>query len=251
MRIIKLSILILITFAFTNGSAMATKPGEEVNPNGFPTGRHYNLNIIGVQKDKTVPDMTGSHRHTIFVPLELGDDVPRQVKIKYIPGENFQVLDGNATDDNEAVIQVPYEYCDDLATGCYDLLSYDVYARGLGKPYGNAIITAECEYTLSVVDPDGSLGLTCEDTLMLGSFEVERSKGKQKAQNITDIFHATGCLDKNMSGDCDTGDLEFRNLWIFNIPELEYYMWDYDNNGLKLMQLRFYESSSGYIGTVQ
>src|SRR6185436_17381100 len=32
------------------------------------SGPHYNLNIIGVPKGKTV-DMTDSSRHTIFVPL--------------------------------------------------------------------------------------------------------------------------------------------------------------------------------------
>jgi hypothetical protein len=47
------------------------------------SGPHYNLNIIGVSKDKTVPPMTGSNRHTIFVPLASGEDVDRKVKIYY------------------------------------------------------------------------------------------------------------------------------------------------------------------------
>ena len=207
--------------------------------------------------DKEVPDMTGSHRHSIFVPLSSGDSVGRQVKIKYVTNpddpDNFRVIDGNATKDNEAVIQVPYEYCDDLVTGCVDLLSYEVYARALGKPGPGVgvVVTAECEYTLSVVDPDGTEGLTCEDTLLMGRFEVKRPGKKPFTANITDIFRATGCLDEDGDGVCETGDLEFKDIWIFNIPYLNSYMWDYDNDGLKLLQVRFYETVSGEIGYVQ
>ena len=247
------------------GTALAGKSDDTVlKSNGFPSGRHFNLNIIGVPKDKEVPDMTGSNRHTIFVPLESGDDVGRSVKIQYVTDpadpDNFRVVDGNATDDNVAIIQVPYEYCLDYVAGCYEMLSYDVYARALGKPGPDvgAIITAECEYMLDVVDPAGTEGLTCEDTLLMGSFDVKRPGKKPVTVNITDIFRATGCLDMSDPsidpdgvGVCNTGDLEFRNLWIFNIEELVSYMWDYDNNGLKLLQVRFYETVSGYIGYVQ
>jgi len=255
------SIVFGLTMMLVHGTVFA---GKDLNGNGFPSGRHYNLNIIGVPMDKEVPDMTGSNRHTIFVPLESGDDIGRQVKIKYVTDpadpDNFRVVDGNATDDNEAIVQVPYEYCLDYGTGCYEMLSYDVYARALGKPGldTGAVVTAECEYMLDVVDPGGTEGLACEDTLLMGSFEARRPGKKPITENITDIFRATGCLDMSDPdldpdgvGVCNTGDLEFRNLWIFNIEELESYMWDYDNNGLKLLQVRFYETVSGYIGYVQ
>lgn len=99
------------------------------------TGPHYNLNIIGVPKDKTVPSMTGSNRHTIFVPLQSGGDVSRQVKIQYIAGDEFRVIDGNATDDNLAIIEVPSEPLGDLC--------YNVWATALGKPFGNAVVEAQ------------------------------------------------------------------------------------------------------------
>ncbi len=216
------------------------------------SGAHWNLNIIGVPHDKTVPSMTDSSRHTIFVPLQSGLDVTRQVKIYYVRNTanptQFEVLDGNATDDNEATIAVPFEFCSDLSTGCEELLSFNVYAVGLGKPNGNAIVTAECTYSVDVV------GGTCEDTLLLGGFQINRTNGgsnKPQRTDITDIFRATGCLDLDASGTCNTGDLEFRNLWIFNIPQLVEYFWDYDNNGLKHMQVRFYETTSGSINTVK
>jgi hypothetical protein len=252
---------LVLSLSLTLGYGFALA-GKDLRGNGFPNGKHYNLNIIGVPQDKEVPTMTGSHRHTIFVPLNSGDDVGRKVKIKYVvnPDENeFRVVDGNATDDNVAVIQVPFEYCDlESNDSCTELLSFMVYARGLGKPGQDtgAVVTAECEYELSVVDPLGTEGLTCEDTLLLGEFEINRPRKKPRTVDITDIFRATGCLDFNVEGEegygeCSSGDLEFSNIWIFNIPYLDEYMWDYDNNGLKLMQVRFYETTSGYIGWVE
>lgn len=246
----------LAAFGLLACSLAATPAHAGAFGNDGMVGKHFQVNLIGVSHDKIV-DMTGSHRRAIFVPLDSGEDVERKVKIKYVAGDSFEVLDGNATDDNLAVIQVPHEYCDDYTTGCTDLVAYDVYGIALGKPYGGALVTAECNYTLKVVDADGTADLECEDTLLMGSFDLSRSKGKPKVEDITDIFRAEGCLDVadddgTFSGTCESGDIEFKNLWIFNIEQLSEYMWDYDNNGLKLMQVRFYPSAdTGYIGTVK
>lgn len=194
------------------------------------TGPHYNLNIIGVPKDKTVPNMTGSNRHTIFVPLQSGGDVSRQVKIQYIAGDEFRVIDGNATDDNLAVIEVPSEPLGDLC--------YNVWATALGKPFGNAVVQAQC----IIEDLIGE----CTDALLMSSFDVTRERGKPRPENISNIFRATGCIDLGGEvGVCDSGDLQFNNVWIFNIPQLLEYFWDYDNNGLRLMQVRFCETTCG------
>src|SRR5262245_19538453 len=135
------------------------------------SGPHYNLNIIGVPKDKKV-DMTDSSRHTIFVPLESGGDVGRNVKIYYQAGSEFQVLDGNCT-DGECTIEVPSSAMSDLC--------YDVYSTALGKPGGGAIVSAECAI-------DGLVGGTCTDALNMGSFQVDRLKKNPERRNISDIF---------------------------------------------------------------
>src|SRR5262245_34135263 len=113
-------------------------------------------------------------------------------------------------------------------------LCYNVYAFGLGKPNGNAVVNAVCSI-------DGLIG-SCADALELATFTVERKKGPPKRVDISDIFRASGCIDLgNQVGVCDKGDLQFTKVWIFNIPQLLSYFWDYDNNGLKLMQIRFYQ----------
>src|SRR4030095_14842841 len=110
----RLVFTLTVVLALTLASPLVAQVGKGLS------GAHWNLNIIGVPKDKTVPTMTDSNRHVIFVPLQSGTDllVPRQVKISYVRGDDFRVLDGNATDDNEALIQVPYQFCGDLTTGC-------------------------------------------------------------------------------------------------------------------------------------
>jgi len=72
--------------------------------NGAPSGYHYNLNIIGVPKEKAAlmqdDGLTGQYGHAIFVPLE------GSTKILLIEGADFQVLDKNGT-DGEAKFRLP------------------------------------------------------------------------------------------------------------------------------------------------
>src|SRR5437879_234932 len=93
--------------------------------NGAPSGSHYNLNIIGVPKDKTAA-MTNNDGHRIFVQLMGGDpaggltgisgtflkDLNKVNKIFLEPAplnESFLVLDANATDSSGALFQLPVD----------------------------------------------------------------------------------------------------------------------------------------------
>ncbi len=209
------------------------------------TGPHWQVNFIGVDNPKTV-NMTDTKRRTVFVPLS-GNC---QINYTWIPGDlTFQVVDGNAFDKNGATIQVPADSTlyDNPDQDVSNLLSYNVYAVALGKPLGGAVITAHCTYDETVLDPNNNK-ITCDESLLMGSFSLKRTGGKpdtQQVQDITKIFLASGCFDKNDNGVCDTGDYKFSNMWIFNIPFLEDYYWSYDNNGLKLMQVRFYQTTGG------
>jgi hypothetical protein len=79
----------------------------------------------------------------------------------------------------------------------------------------------------------------------MGSFELKRDKGKPKPVDISDVFRASGYIDVNESGTEDAGDVTFDDVWVFNVPTLLDYFWGYDNQGLKLMQVRFYPTTSG------
>jgi len=71
--------------------------------------------------------------------------------------------------------------------------------------------------------------------------------------DITDVFRATGCIDLDYDPEDPNAscDIEFNNLWIFNIEQLADYYREYDNRGLKLMQTRFYPTTSGSIDYVE
>jgi hypothetical protein len=176
--------------------------------NGAPNGAHYNLNLIGVAKDKTAT-MDGSSGHTIFVPLW------RNTTIKLTEGE-FQVLDRNGTDGNGAAFQLPNPDPDGDGTTVYS-----VYARALGKPFNNASVQT------CATDP-----VTLELMCSVAVLTLERTKGPSKFENVSKQL-------LYIYADIDADGIQER-VPLFS-DELQDYFWAYDNNGLKLVQLRFYE----------
>jgi len=190
--------------------------------NGAPAGAHYNLNIIGVSKDKTA-DMTGDNGHRIFVPLE------GKAKILLAEGEEFAVLDANGTDANGAKFQLPNPDPDGNGT-----TEYSVYVRALGKPGGSAIMQScytEGDEEWCAVDFDGGVE----------PIEVSRGKGKSTFTNVSkDLLYVDYCTDWNLTDPENPVCLHTTQIPLFGDETLGY-LWDYDNNGLKVAQLRFYE----------
>lgn len=128
----------------------------------------------------------------------------------------FRVLDGNACDGDGAAFSMP-------APG-----AYEIYARALAKPGGEATMTT-CG---SAAGDDLVLG-TADDEIVCstGGVVLARSKGKQNFVNVTTAL-TTMAVD--LDGD---GVLEVVNIFD---PALQDYFWNYDNRGLRLTQLRFY-----------
>jgi hypothetical protein len=203
--------------------------------NGAPNGAHYNLNIIGVEKAKTV-DMTNSDRHTIFVELNNQDDTHSNI---YLTPGDFQVCDGNAFDaayscsgnvvgSQGAVFQLPCNT--NLPTDPYTLIAcsvnepaaYTVWARALGSPKGSPSATM----TTCATDPvTGEQVCSTENVLLI------RQKGKSTFRNVTNELTS---LVADIDGD---GTLERVSLFAGG---LEDWLWQYANKGLRLAQLRFY-----------
>jgi hypothetical protein len=173
--------------------------------NGVPSGPHYNLNIIGVPKGKTMSSGSGN---VIFVP-ETGS-----TKILLSEGP-FDVLDKNGT-DGSAAFQLPNPDPENTGT-----TTYSVFARALGKPGGSS------KTTTCATDPT-----TGEVFCSIYSMVLVREKGKSTFTNVSkELLYIYG----DLNGD---GALERFNL--FNSALTDYF-WQYDNSGLKLAQLRFYQ----------
>jgi hypothetical protein len=176
--------------------------------NGAPNGQHYNLNIIGVPSGYPAKD--GSGGNVIKVPLS------GTVKINLSEGP-FAVLDDNAV-DGTAAFQLPNP--DPTNSGS---TTYSVYARALGKPGGSS--------TMDTCATDPTTGDTyCS----IYSSVQTRTSGKQSFTNVSKQLLYIYYYDS-------TGKLV--RVPLFDSSLQDYY-WSYANNGLKLLQLRFYECST-------
>lgn len=193
-----------------NSDREGTGGGGELTGNGAPSGSHYNLNLIGVPREKSA-DMTGNNGHRIFVPLE------GSTKILLTEGD-FQVLDANGT-DGSASFQLPNP--DPENDG---VTEYSVYARALGTPGGSS------RTTTCATDPT-----TGDEYCSVESMVMVRESGRSRFENVSrQLLYIYADID---------GDGDIERVPLFG-DELEDYFWQYDNNGLKLVQLRFYPIST-------
>jgi len=198
-------------------TAVAT--AQSTTGNGALSGQHYSLNIIGVPRDKsTNPEWASGH--VIFVDLGRKDlQVTTKILLVLSPTGTFDVIDKNGT-DGEASFSLP-------APG-----SYTVWARALGTPGGKAKITT-CAADITLSDP----GTVCstQNTVFV------REAGHSKFQNVTDAL-TTIILDPVANAAAVTA-CGATTVSLFD-PCLQGFFWQYDNNGLKLLQVRFYPNPS-------
>jgi hypothetical protein len=195
--------------------AVATSPELRAQTgNGAPNGPHYTLNIIGVPHYKN-QNMDGSG-NVIFVSLgsKTGDAVTTKILLSQSADGSFEVLDKNGT-DGEASFELPVPG------------TYTVYARELGTPGGKAKI-ATCA---TFIDPT-----TGEASVLCGTGEVfVRGTGKSSFRNVTDAL-TTVTLPEGSPAAIACGTT---SVSLFATC-LQDFLWEYDNNGLKLLQVRFY-----------
>jgi hypothetical protein len=173
--------------------------------NGSPKGAHFTLNMIGVSNPKDISTGGGS---VIFVPLN------GRAQANLSEG-SFAVIDKNCT-DGSCQFQLPNP--DPDGDG---VTSYSVFARALGKPGGSSTSTT-CATDVA------SGELFCS---VFASVQT-RTKGKQTFTNVSRellfVFADVG------------GDGTLERFGLFD-DRLENFFWQYDNNGLKLLQYRFFE----------
>jgi hypothetical protein len=211
------------------------------------SGAHFNLNLLG--KDNCPGgDMTDSSRHTIFVKLNFSDpdpdnilgngnvaDVPDVVaeldktnKIFLAGGDAFEVTDGNACNKGGAAFTLPW----DVAS------SWEIYVRALGKPGGTGDIVL-----CGIADNDGIADPSDGDEIVCNSedndVDLERKAGRSLWKNVTRELTTLEYLI--LTGYDANGDPVYvADTAVLFDSDFYQYFWDYDNNGLRLVQLRFY-----------
>ncbi len=212
-------------------AALGALPLLAQTGNGAPSGAHYNLNIIGVVNPKTA-DLSGSDRHTIFVALTNSGATHSNI---YLTPGPFQVCDGNAFDSvhdctgaevtkpttDGAMFQLPCNTnvpADITCGGGVYTAAYEVWARALGSGSSNGSATIT---TCAFDKTTGEEVCSTENVLLV------RSKGQSTFRDVTNeltslVSPATG-----------------QRIALFS-DNLEDFVWQYANKGLRLAQLRFY-----------
>src|SRR3989441_6472565 len=188
--------------------------------NGAPSGSHYNLNIIGVSHDKN-PNMDASKGNVIFVDLgtRSGDAATTKILLSQAADGVFEVLDKNGT-DGEASFALPVPG------------TYTVWARALGTPGGQSK-TATCA---TFIDPTtGAATILCSTDNEV----FVRGTGKSNFRNVTTALTTISLVPGSAAElACGTPTV---SLFATCLQD---FLWQYDNNGLRLLQIRFYPNPS-------
>ena len=233
------------------------------NPEGVcPDGKLIgHLKIIGVKDPKSVNMEDKAAGNVIFVLLgEEGEAAHTEISL--IQGDDFAVLDKNGTDGEASFMMKPtgldpYIIGGDM-TGVNTESLYSVFLRALGTPGGKATmytcaevadafapwLSNKLEKELTSVDP--AVGEeVCSLEQITNDILVRQKGSKPKFINVTAelltiVFEVTY--------EYTDGDVSVEETIIVRVPVfsnlLEGYFWNYDNEGLKNLDVRFYDCST-------
>ena len=112
--------------------------GKDGNGNGFPSGPHYNLNILG-KKPNWQYNASEEGSNTIFVRL----DNKSQITMVPTKGTEFVVTDADAVHKEKGKYDAEFEIPWNKSLR---YPAYDVYVRARGKPSGYVNISANFTY---------------------------------------------------------------------------------------------------------
>ena len=211
-------------------------PAFAGNGNGLPSGKHYTLNILGKNWNKgdalLVNDpyynpiaKENDNGHRMFVKLSGTTRILLYQDTEY-PYE-FSVIDCDGTDGKASfMLPAPGDVIDSSGQYNASAAAYKIFVRVLGPPSGSANMTTGAFYY-------DELGLTWMYVTSLEYVSLDQTM--RPPAKFTDVTKelTTLWLDTNADGIGDT------RIVLFD-SQYDGYFWDYANDGLKHVQLRFY-----------
>lgn len=247
---------LVLAMVFGVGTAFAA-------PEGTPDcDRLYKLNIIGMQNPKNV-NMDQGAGNVIFVNLDGKSQINLVESTEAgLEADEFAVIDKDATDSGKddpspgAILALPDPGLDPYNTadpGEADTDSaYTIVIRSLGKPDGSAAITtcadlveSEMSKFLSntfwkVLNKSGAFGGYASVEQVPHSVTM-RPKGKSIFTDVTaELLTIVFKVEVEIDAVNGTTIVEYIRVPIFD-PIIENEYWEYDNDGLKLLQVWFYD----------
>lgn len=232
-----LGVTALAVLSACSSDVSAPVTGAELSPrsvvsetgNGAPSGQHYTLNIIGMEKGKTANmQATGS---AMFVGLDrTGVNVTTKIMLTESLDGTYAITDKNGT-DGVAGYTLP------APTNGDNTQAYAIYARAVGTPGGQATITTCAEGYV-----DGT-SVQIADEVCSTESKVFTHDGRPKFENVTQqlttiVIDATLEPAAYLACTGNTTGADYR-VSLFNNC-LYNYFWKYDNEGLRILQIRFY-----------
>lgn len=245
---------IVIVMVLSLGITYSQYWDYDTTGNGAPKAKLLGkLNIIGVKNVKNLNMEDKAVGNVIFVGLGRSGQADR-TKIYLTEGEYFDVLDKNGT-DGEASFMLPDPNLDPYLiggdmNGVDTESAYTVVVRALGKPGGLATITTCAD----LLDPNfagllpGNLSKEIKNRIEGTAYcSVEqvpqtfttRYTGKSEFMNVTAEL-LTIVFKIEIEVEEDVFETVYIRVPIFDDMLANEY-WEYDNQGLKLLQVRFYD----------
>jgi hypothetical protein len=244
-RIVIISLAVLLVIGMSFSITYADKPINKLS------GAHYGFNIIGHPKNVDVLKNDNSNGRAIMVPLRNAkgpnaivceeeeviitpdeeptwtDQMPAGAKIHFVAGDDFEIIDRDATDNDGAEVMVPVD--PDSAE-----LLVDVWVRVLGKPN-------------TCMDIDGYAYDNAQALwFWSGSVDLNRKHGKASWTDVRELFDVWFCqvefVDTDGDGVADTeqcAEGTAEELSVFN-NVFEDYFWNILNDGTRIVQVRLY-----------
>jgi hypothetical protein len=232
-KLIMSSLLFCSMMFFVAGSAFAVKPGADgdppVNPNGFPAGEHFNLNIHGKKADFNCPSpfsgSCGGVNHTgdfgtcedtdgdgvpsdgdtwkysgsLFIPEGTVENPVGNIKILIETGKfGGKGKKNNALVSDSLVVTDPCTFDDGEAK--FQLPpaknGYWVFFRALAKPTDDPSLTIEGAGVNFFEDSNGNVlffaGTLGQNFVGTSDGTFTRTNGRSKAVNATTLFNFSG-----------------------------------------------------------
>ena len=221
--------LLLVSFM----SICLVAPAFAGTGNGLPSGTHYTLNILGKNWDK------GEYAETLLNPVVKDNDNGHRMFVKLdgktrillqqdtVAPYEFSVIDADGTDGKASFMMPAPGDVIDTSEDQYnpDAATYKIFVRVL-SPSGSATIT-----TGAYTDLEGNVWIMSYESVTLDQTMRPPAKFTDVTKELTTLW-----VDTNTDGIADT------RVPIFD-ARYEGYFWDYDNDGLKHVQMRFYPTA--------
>jgi hypothetical protein len=185
--------------------AIVAAPASAAPVEGMPNGAHYNLNLLG-KNYCPGDDMKGGNRHTIFVRLRYWD-----ADADPVLGNNK----GNVTTLDKGKPGKP------------------------GEPAEGDIRTCGIVDSGTPTDPlDDEVVCSTENVILTRA--TGKPQWRNETQALTTIEYYYNCTDTTEPIDVSTCSVTRVNLFDDDFYQ---YFWDYDNDGLRLVKLRFFPAT--------